>query len=211
MRKTMSSGRRMTAIGVTAGVLGGGVVGLAFGVPALTSAAVVQQEETPTENTAADPIDTTEEGTDTTGDARPAPGARLRELLQQLVDDGTLTSAQADTVATFLVENRPQRVGHGHPGRGGVRLARAELAELFGLERDELRDRLREGQALADIAADQGVDLQTVSDTLVNAATEHLDEAVADGRLTQEEADAKLADLRERITERIESGNPDAD
>ena len=60
------------------------------------------------------------------------------------------------------------------------------------LERDEVRDLLRDGQSSADIATAQGVDVQTVIDTLVNVAKEHLDEAVANGRLTQEEADAKL-------------------
>ena len=131
-------------------------------------------------------------------------------MLQELVDDGTLTSEQADTVATFLVENRPERPG-GFPGRHGrwhVGIESGEIAELFGLEPEELRDLLRDGQSLADIATAQGVDVQTVIDTLVNAAKEHLDEAVANGRLTQEEADAKLAELTERITERVNTARP---
>ena len=50
--------------------------------------------------------------------------------------------------------------------------------------------------------------MQTVIDTLVNAAKEHLDEAVANGRLTQEEADAKLAEITERITEMVNTARP---
>jgi polyhydroxyalkanoate synthesis regulator phasin len=249
MRRTTSNGKRITAIGVTAGVLGGGAIGLMLGVPALTSAsgsspaAVVEQAATPTDDTTTDDTttdDTTTDDTttdDTTTDdtivteiitdetsddatTRPEPGVRLREQLQELVDDGTLTSEQADAVATFLVENRPERGfpggfpgfpgGPGGHGRGhfGVGLESGEIAELFGLERDELRDLLRDGLSLADIATAQGVDVQAVIDTLVNATKEHLDEAVANGRLTQEEADAKLADLTERITEMVNTARP---
>ncbi len=142
---------------------------------------------------------------------------RLRETLQALVDDGTLTSEQADTVAAFLVENRPERDGHvgfpGRPGRGhgGFGIERGEIAELFGLEPDALRDLLQDGQSLADVATAQGVDVQTVIDTLVNAAKEHLDQAVTNGRLTQEEADAKLVEITERITEMVNTARPAAD
>ena len=50
--------------------------------------------------------------------------------------------------------------------------------------------------------------MQTVIDTLVSAAKEHLDEAVTNGRLTQEEADAKLVEITERITEMVNTARP---
>lgn len=244
MRRTTSNGKRITAIGVTAGVLGGGAVGLMLGVPALTSAsgsspaAVVEQAATPTDDTTTDDTTTddtvvtddtivteivTDETTSDDATTRPEPGVRLREQLQELVDDGTLTSEQADTVATFLGENRSERGipggfpgfpggpgGRGGHGRGhfGVGLESGEIAELFGLEGDELRDLMRDGQSLADIATAQGVDVQAVIDTIVNATKEHFDEAVANGRLTQEEADTKLAELTERITEMVNTARP---
>ena len=247
MSNTTSNVKRNTAIGLTAGLLGGGAIGLMLGVPGLTSAAgsnpsvVVEQEETPTDDTTADDITTTDDtithnttvteetttddnttdGADDDSDVRPEPGVRLREQLQELVDDGTLTSEQADTVAAFLVENRPERVGHGgfpggpngpgRMGRGHFGIEGGAIAELFGLERDELRDLLRDGQSLADIATAEGVEVQTVIDTLVNATKEHLDEAVTNGRITQEEADAKLAEITERITEMVNTARPAAD
>ncbi|HEX4981880.1 MAG TPA: hypothetical protein VFV63_09285 [Ilumatobacteraceae bacterium] len=230
-----SSVKRNTAIGLTAGLLGGGAIGLMLGVPDLTSAAgsspsvVVEQDDTPTDDTTAtddtitddttvtDDTTTDETTTDDESDVRPEPGVRLREKLQELVDNGTLTSEQADAVTAFLVENRPERGGHhgfpGGPGRGhfGIGIERGEIAELFGLEPDALRDLLRDGQSLADIATDQGVEVQTVIDTLVNAVKEHLDAAVDNGRLTQEEADAKLAEITERITEMVNTARPAAD
>jgi hypothetical protein len=47
-----------------------------------------------------------------------------------------------------------------------------------------------------------------VVDTLVNAAKEHHDAGVANGRLTQQEPDAKLAQLTERITEMVDTARP---
>ena len=150
MSNGTSNVRRNTAIGLTAGLLGGGAIGLMLGVPGLTSAAgsspsaVVAQEDTPTDDTTAtgrhraDDTATDETVTDdttvtdeTTADdevARPEPGVRLREQLQELVDNGTLTSEQADAVATFLVENRPE---HGVPA--GSRVAPAGSPEVVVL------------------------------------------------------------------------------
>jgi polyhydroxyalkanoate synthesis regulator phasin len=237
MSNHTSNVKRNTAIGLTAGLLGGGAIGLMLGVPSLTSAggpspsAIVAQQDTTTDDTTTDDTTTddtttddttvTDETTDetTTDDTsddvdRPEPGVRLREELQELVDNGTLTSEQADAVATFLVENRPDHGRHhGLPGwferrHDGFGLDRGEIAELFGLEPAELRDLLRDGQSLADVATAQGIDVQVVIDTFVTAAKEHLDAGVANGRLTQEEADAKLAELTERITEMVDTARP---
>jgi hypothetical protein len=237
MSNGTSNVRRNTAIGLTAGLLGGGAIGLMLGVPGLTSAAgsspsaVVAQEDTPTDDTTTDDTTTDETVTDdttvideTTADdevVRPEPGVRLREQLQELVDNGTLTSEQADAVATFLVENRPEHgvpggfpggpggfPGGRGPGHGGFGIERGEIADLLGLEPEELGDLLRGGQSLADVATAQGVDVQTVIDTLVNDVKEHLDAAVTNERLTQEEADAKLVEITERITEMVNTARP---
>jgi hypothetical protein len=102
-------GRRGLTIGLAGGLLAGTAAGLVFGVPGLSSAssdaasapaALVQQtDETPTDD-----------------DIRPDPGVGLREMLQALVDDGTLTSEQADAVTAYLVENRPERGERGVDG-----------------------------------------------------------------------------------------------
>jgi hypothetical protein len=220
--------RRTTAIGLTAGLLGGGAVGLVLGVPGLTSAsdpvpAVVEQTDDTTDTTTDDTTtdDTTTDDTttdDTTDDTdRPDRAARLREALQELVDAGTITAAQADAVASHLDEQLPERGGRGGPGgpggfghHGRPGFDGEVLAELLGIDVAELREQLRGGASIADIAEANGVDLQTVIDALVAEASEHLDLAVESGRLTQEEADEKLADVTERITEMVERSRPAA-
>ena len=213
--------KRNAAIGVTAGVLGGGAIGLLMTVPSLTSAAsddamsvaepaavVALQDDTGSDTGDDSTVDDT-----TTDSARPEPGVRLRESLQALVDDGTLTAEQADAVTTHLVENRPERGDRGdrggegrrgnHPGADGE-----VVAGLLGIDAETLRTELRAGSSIADIATANGVDVQVVVDALVEEAQGHLDLAVENGRLTDEEAGEKLTDLTERITARVNGERP---
>lgn len=200
--------RRRLSVGLAGGLLAGTAAGLVFGVPGLSGAAsttptaVVQQaDDVPTD------------------DARPEPGVRLRETLQALVDDGTITADQADAVASHLVENRPERGQRGEDGRRppgkafgkafGLGVGSEVLTDLLGIDADELRTQLRDGATLADIAAEQGVEVQDVVGALVDELAERLDNAVENGRLDQAEADEKLAEAEAKITERVENGRPD--
>jgi hypothetical protein len=58
------------------------------------------------------------------------------------------------------------------------------------------------------VAEANGVDVQKVIDALVAEAQAHLDEEVAEGDLTQAEADAKKAALVERVTEMVNNPRP---
>jgi hypothetical protein len=198
-----TGGRRSMAIGVAAGLLAGGAIGLVATVPSLTNAAsddsgeadVVLQEDTTDE--------TTDETMDETADDTNEPGERLRETLQPLVDDGTITESQADAVAAHLVENRPERGDRfgrlGGRGLDGHGRNHTVLADVLGIDRETLRTELAAGNSIADIAEANGVEVQAVIDALVADAETHLDLAVEHG-LDEERAATRL----ERITERIE-------
>jgi hypothetical protein len=126
-------------------------------------------------------------------------------VLQELVDDGTITATQADAVATHLVEQMPDRGGRGHDGRhgGGRGVAGTVVADALGITDEELRTALASGQTIAELAAAEGVDVQVVIDAMLAEVEQRLDDKVADGRITQEDADAKLTEATERITERV--------
>jgi polyhydroxyalkanoate synthesis regulator phasin len=133
---------------------------------------------------------------------------RITEALSGLVDDGSITQEQADEVAATLAES-----GLGGPGgRGGhgPGMDLAAAAEALGMSEEDLRTALEaDGATLAQVAEDQSVEVDTLVDALVAAGEERIADAVADGRITQEEADERLADLEARITERIESPLPE--
>jgi len=128
---------------------------------------------------------------------------RIKAALSGLVDDGSITQEQADEVATTLSESGLGRGGGHHgPGRLGLETA----AEALGMTEDELRTALEpDGTSLADVAEAEGVEVGTLVDALVEAQQERIAQAVEDGRLTQEQADERLADLEERVTERVNS------
>jgi polyhydroxyalkanoate synthesis regulator phasin len=135
-------------------------------------------------------------------------GGWVQDALGGLVDDGTITQEQADAVEDALQDARPDH-GFGHHGFGFGPGRLSTVAESLGIEEDELRSELADGKTIAEIAEEQGVDVQDVVDDIVAAHRERLDEAVADGDLTQEEADEILAGAEDRVTAFVNGERPD--
>jgi len=188
--------RKLVTSGLLAGLIAGAGAGLILEstgfAGASSSAAVVVEDET--------------RSTDTPDDR----STRLTEVLQPLVDDATITAAQLTAIVETLDAVGP--VGGGHRGGGGMGrdmgrgMGLDAAAEVLDLTADELRTELGEGQTLAEVATAQGVEVQAVIDTLVTDAGTHLAEHVADGDITQAEADEKLAEMTERITTSVNDG-----
>ena len=80
------------------------------------------------------------------------------------------------------------------------------LTELLGVGADELREELRAGSTLAEIAAANGVETSAVIAALVTQAEERINTAVEAERITAEEVAEKLAKIETRITDKI-NGN----
>lgn len=180
--------KKIVSISLGAGLIVGSAAGL-IAVPAVSGAQS-------TSSTAA-----------TAPANRPDPSVRLNETLKPLVDAGTITQAQADAVIAALKADMPERGERGRGGKGGAGLEVA--AQSLGMSADELQTALKGGQTLAQVAADKGVNVQVVVDALVASATNHINEEVASGELTQAEADEKLANVTERVTERVNNPRPE--
>lgn len=138
---------------------------------------------------------------------------KIKDALKGLVSDGTLTQAQADKVATTLADKLPPPGGpggrggpggHGHGFGPGLEAA----ASALGLTEDQLRTELRSGKSLADVAKAKGVSVDTLISKLVAAAKAKIAERVKAGELTQAQADERLADLKERITDMVNRTPP---
>lgn len=92
-----------------------------------------------------------------------------------LLGTPSLSGAQDDTDdPPALVSEDGHRGPFGHRGE-----ALATAAEALGISEDELRAALADGQSIAQVAEQQGVEVQTVIDALVANATERLDEIEA--------------------------------
>lgn len=122
----------------------------------------------------------------------------IEEILSDLVEEDVISEGQADQILAAL----QQRLGEfrmGHRGFGGSHLATA--AEIIGIDIDTLREALRDGQTLAEVAEANGVSTQALIDGLVVEMNANLDEAIEDGKLTGEQAE----EIRANAAERIES------
>lgn len=191
----MRKNPRYIAVGVAAGLLGSGATALMLLGPGATSA-------TGTTPTTVEPTDDTEAADDTeaTDDEMimlHEPGAWLRDQLQPLVDDGTLTAEQADAIVDELQDSapRPPVLGmpdivvvpgvpdgnwpdlpggpHHGPWRGHFPLVDFEvIAEVIGIDMATLREELQGGATIAEIAEANGVDPQAVVDAIVADLTE---------------------------------------
>ena len=95
--------------------------------------------------------------------------------------------------------------GPGTRGNGYAGSMPTLLAEALGMTVEELQAAQAAGQTVAEMAAAQGVELADVVAAVMAPRAERLAQAVADGRLTQEQADAMLAAMTEQMTARFES------
>lgn len=194
---------KKTALGM-AGALG--IAGL--GIAVVGGPALAARTPTALSPSAVSMAATTDDDSTTDADGIAERTTQLKKALAGLVGEGTLTQAQADEVAATLAESSDLRGpagGHG-PGVRGPNLETA--AATLGLTEDEVRAALADGSTLADLAGAQGVDVQTLVDDLVDAATAELQERVAAGDLSQDRADEIIADLPDLVADMVENGRP---
>ena len=168
--------KRMTTAAVAASLVGGIAIG-SFAAPPM--AAFASDSSTPTTASAT---------------AR-TPGQWITDSLKGLVDKGTITQEQSDTIASTLEATRPK--GGLHGGRG---MDPSVVATTLNMSESDLKTAL-ETKSIADIAKEKNVDVEKVIDALVKAQNGKLDQAVKDGKLTQSEADQRKAETKSRITD----------
>lgn len=98
-------------------------------------------------------------------------------------------------------ERRHGPMHGGGPGlfhAGGPGLLEAASGYL-GLDEDALRERLLDGESLAEIAQAEGRSVDGLKDVIVARMQARLDEAVEEGLLSRERADALLEGMREHV------------
>jgi hypothetical protein len=87
------------------------------------------------------------------------------------------------------------RQGFGMPGESSLT---AVAADELGMTEEELTGELENGKSITDLANERGVDPQIIADALVAQLAEDLAQSVADGNMTQEQADQMMQRMEER-------------
>jgi hypothetical protein len=137
---------------------------------------------------------------ESTADTAPAPSRFVFEQLAPLVEDGTLTEAEAGAVADVLAQGMG-RFGHRRTPGPGLEA----IGEFLGLTVAELRTALQDGSTLAAVAEVNESSAQELIEFLVDEAEVRLDEAVAAGHIDEAEKAERLAEITERTTDRVNS------
>jgi hypothetical protein len=140
--------------------------------------------------------------------------AEATTRINQAVTDGRMTQEQAaellgslEQVYTDAVNGSlRQELLERQVGLGVLRL----VAEQIGIQPRDLIDQLRSGQTLANILTANSIDLNAFVDSAVGRAQSRLNQAVENGRITQERADELAQLFRDRLLERLNQSVPAA-
>jgi hypothetical protein len=134
------------------------------------------------------------------------------------VKDGRLTQEQGEAAKKRLADGLPLLGGHtfggkpGHPGgrhmRFGFGVGFEGAADYLGLSEAQLREQLRDGKSLADVAKARNKDVAGLKAALKAKLTARLDEAVKDGHLSADERTQILENADDRLDDLIEGSPP---
>ena len=114
--------------------------------------------------------------------------------IDQRVADGDLTEEQGDSIKERIESFEPGEGPFGTRPNRGMHAFRGFLGDL-DIDLDSLRESIKSGMTLDDALEDLGLDVDALLSDAVENATAHIDELVAEGRITQERAD----EMKERL------------
>jgi hypothetical protein len=143
--------------------------------------------------------------------------AKLSAALQQALDNrideavraGRLTEKQAEAMKSRIEAGQFPLLGLGHRGFGHRGFRDLDAAAAFlGVGEVALRERLREGETLAEVAKAEGKSVDGLVTAIVAATTKRLDTAVAAGRVTKSQRDLIVASLKQRTAEIVNGTFP---
>ena len=124
-----------------------------------------------------------------------------KDHLAKAVADGKMTQEQADQMLQNMKDGKhfgPMGMGGMNKGPGLMREENAKiLAELTGRDVESIKEEARNNhKPIREIAKDAGVYDQFMAKHL-ELAKGHLDKAVADGKMTQEQADQMFQNMKD--------------
>ena len=142
--------------------------------------------------------------------------AALQQALENRIDEavraGRLTEKQGEAMkARIEAGDFPLFAGPGFGNRGFGHRGFRDLdaaAAFLGVGEDALRERLRDGETLAEVAKAEGKPVDALVTAIVAGTTKRLDAAVAAGRITKAQRDEIVASLKQRTTEIVNGTFP---
>lgn len=143
--------------------------------------------------------------------------AKIEAAVQTAVDEGKITEERATTLlenVDTVIENVLNRAKgeRGEDRPRGERFEESEfiqtIADSLGITPEEFVAQLQEEQTIAEVISANGGDVEAITQTLIADATERINQAVTDGKLTQERADTMVENLETRINDFLSGNRP---
>jgi len=146
-----------------------------------------------------------------TDQLKSASTAARNQLADELLAAGTITQAQADRIKAADIGSVFAFRGGGPGGPGGrgmhsrIAVNVAEItAKLGNISVDTVRQELKQGKSFAQIAAERGVSRETLKNAVIAAEKAALQAKVANGALTQAQADQIAQNLSAHVDQMID-------
>jgi hypothetical protein len=143
------------------------------------------------------------------------------EVITKAVQDGKITQQQADRMLeNGMLGFGPGMMGGRGAGRGmmgggygpmmggSANSLVAVAAEKLDMTVADVQAQLQAGKTIAALAEEKGIDVQTIVDAFLAQRQEWLTQAVAEGRLTQAQADQMMENMREMVEQHIQGTLP---
>ncbi|MDO9088307.1 MAG: hypothetical protein Q7U53_19030 [Anaerolineaceae bacterium] len=124
----------------------------------------------------------------------------LQERLEERVADGFLFNQYqrfGNALGSYM-RFRAEKIWEGGNGLIG------QILEKLEITFDELKARITGGETLEEVAEEAGIDLNAIHDEFVQKQKERVEQALADGKITEEQADR----IRERLNSQLENPIP---
>jgi polyhydroxyalkanoate synthesis regulator phasin len=125
---------------------------------------------------------------------------KLKDILDGLVAKGVITQAQEDAILAALRDAAGTRIKH---VEAVVHDFLHEAAQFLGLSDAQLRERLP-GTSLAALATDLGKSRDGLVADLVNVGKADIDKALADKKITEDQAKKLREELPERVAKFVD-------
>ena len=83
-----------------------------------------------------------------------------------------------------------------------------KLANYLGISQDELRNELKSGKTLAEVAKENGKSTNDLVNFFMSEAKEHLQTALKNGHITQQRYDEVMQNIKQRVEQMINGKMP---
>lgn len=109
------------------------------------------------------------------------------------------TAPAADSSKSGQAPGADRRGARRHVRREALKVAAQAAADAIGVTKDELKTAVKGGQSVAELAQSKGVSIDDVKSAISKALTDRIDKAVADGKVTADQAAKVKGNLDARI------------